>query len=83
MFARLTLLPSDFGMKKVGEDGSKKIGNHTVEPKKFVITGDDTSKKSVNGEIKKCQNNANDGEFADAFFCSRHKIIIAWYSEGV
>lgn len=50
--AGMAFLPGDFGMEKVGEDGSKKIGNYTIEPKEFVTTSDDAGEESVNGEIK-------------------------------
>lgn len=66
-------LPSDFGMEKIGKDGSKNVRNNTIEPEEFVVAGDDASKKSVNGEIEKGQNNADDNKFASAF----HAYIIA------
>lgn len=59
------LFPGDFGMENIGENGRESIGDDAIEPKKLVTIENYTSKKSIDGKIEECQNNTDNGEFAD------------------
>lgn len=62
----MTLFPGDFGVKNVGKDGCGSVGNKAIQPKEFIGVHNDTSKKSIDKEVKKRKNDAYQSEFADA-----------------
>lgn len=64
-FSDGTFFPGNFGMKNIGENGGESVGDDAIKPKELVAIENYTSKKSIDGKIEECQNNTDNGEFAD------------------
>lgn len=64
-FSDGAFFPGDFRMENIGEDGSKRISDDTIKPKKLIAIENYASEKSVNSKIEECQNNTDDSELAD------------------
>ncbi len=52
-------------MKEVGKEGDEKIGNHRVEPEKFVAW-DETGNDCIDNEVSDGEDDADEGEDTSA-----------------
>lgn len=52
--AGVSFSPSNFRMEEIGENCSEKVGNHTVEPEKLVVSRNDAGKEGINCKVEEC-----------------------------
>ena len=61
------LLPGNFGMKDVGEDGGDRGGNKRGEPEEIIVVNDGEGEESVEEIVGKGEDDADDKKLAGAF----------------